>query len=171
VVRKKTVGPLQVKTSVGGTLGWGFLPGFGAGLLTRVAFERENMFGLEVDARFWPPQASAQSGLFWSAQGGFALCPFRGGSGATLFTGCAGPNVAMIHATFPEIDGAPEATGFRVDFTLQARLSRRIRGPLLIDLGGSLALPLARPGFYHNRNIPVSYVAGSADVGISLQLP
>jgi hypothetical protein len=167
---------LRVKTAVGAMLGWGFLPGFGAGMLGRVALERDGSPGLEVDARFWPSQTTAftQGGpvaSFWSVQGGFSVCPLQGGKAVTFFTGCLGTAVAILHAAFPDPHDAQQSTGFRVDVTTQGRLSRRILGPLLVDLGFSLAIPIGQPAFYQRNKIPLSYVAGSADVGISIEFP
>jgi hypothetical protein len=166
---------LRVKVAAGASLGWGFLPGFGAGAAGRVALERNGSPGLEIDARLWPSQTTnllAPSELFasfWSAQGGFSVCPLQGGKASTRFTGCLGTTIAIVHATFPDEPRPQESTGFRVDLTTQGRLSRRILGPLLVDLGFTLGIPISQPSFFYARKIPLSYVVGSADVGISIE--
>ena len=149
-----------------------------AGLLPDVSF------GGRVDALLTPPGFVPLEGFgavwpydsigktptgasFWLVLIGGGICPLRFLGTRVLVYGCAAGVVGLLSATGPIATPAVHTPVIAPE--LEARLSVRLGGPFVARAGLALLVPLLHQESGTDKNpFRVSYVAGTADLGLGL---
>ncbi|APR81246.1 Hypothetical protein A7982_06593 [Minicystis rosea] len=166
--------------TAGAALGFGLLPRVGSGIALRAHVVPARWPSIEIGAVVWPGHtitAGPVSAGFTLAYGTLAVCPGLTLAG-TLLEACAG-----VHAGALRVGGFGFALSYQqeqivIDATVEARVRRRIVGPLLIAGGASMVVPMRRDRFYYldaqgaERDVfQMSPVAGVLDLGLGVELP
>jgi hypothetical protein len=117
---------------------------------------------LQVSAAYWRPVVD--NGMSYSLfYGGIGVCPLTLRA-AFSFEACAGMTLGRVLAD----GGMDDVAGHPF---LEARLGRRLVGPLAATLGAAAAFPLNHRGYQIIGGAEPAHVAGIADIGIGIEVP
>ncbi|MGK4000857.1 hypothetical protein [Sorangium sp. So ce1024] len=172
--------PWRVEIGAGPLFGLGLLPSPGVAAALRARLTPPRFWSFEVGGAVWLPDETttgAASTRFTLGEGFVSACPVSLGS-ETRLAACVGVRLGALRAG---------GLGFRVDRsderltaggTLDARLTRRLVGPLTVGGGLGLIVPFVRDTFYYtdaqgqDREIfRMAPLAGTADVLIGVEFP
>ncbi|WP_437775877.1 hypothetical protein [Sorangium sp. So ce1097] len=172
--------PWRVEVGAGPLFGLGLLPSLGVAAALRARLTPPRFWPFEVGGAVWFPSEAATgaaSTRFTWGEGFVSACPVSLGS-ATRLAACAGVRLGALRAG---------GLGFLVDRsderltaggTLDARLTRRLVGPLTAGGGLGLIVPFVRDTFYYidaqgqDREVfQMAPLAGTADVLLGVEFP
>ncbi|WP_438014872.1 hypothetical protein WMF18_28790 [Sorangium sp. So ce315] len=172
--------PWRVEIGAGLLFGLGLLPSPGVAAALRARLTPPRFWSFEVGGAVWLPDEAttgAASTRFTWGEGFVSACPVSLGS-ETRLAACAGVRLGALRAG---------GLGFRVDRsderltaggTLDARLTRRLVGPLTAGGGLGLIVPFVRDTFYYvdaqgqDREVfQMAPLAGTADVLLGVEFP
>jgi hypothetical protein len=146
-------------------------PAFSVGLLPREAAAGAALRwtadvagwpAVQLSAAYWPPLGERGSG-YWLLYGGLAVCPLTVDAIVRLES-CAGMALGRVAVG----SGREDVAGHPF---LEARLGRRLVGPVAATLGATAAFPLNHRGYKIIGGSAPSHVAGIADIGIGIEVP
>jgi hypothetical protein len=176
--------PWQGGALAGASVGFGLLPNVVAGVDLRGHLASPWRWSADLGATVWIPTQIAGGThvvTFSLAYAFLALCPPGLDTAIVRLRGCAGVQVGAIRGSGAgyNLDQATERPV--VDVALEARVSRRLYGPLLGEIGLGLVVPALRDEFVSQTTtggkstttpiFQMSAVAGTVGAGLGFELP
>ena len=171
--------PWRLAAEGGFAVGLGMLPTIPAGgFLFRLRAAPPVGPSFELGGAVWLPShasAGTSTATFSLAYGSISVCPLDLDARGNTISACAGVRIGSLRVGDVPVIYRKETP--LVDLAAEARVRRRLVGPLLAALGIGIAVPTRRDRYYYADGIVdrdvfrASPVAGTFDLALGLEIP
>jgi hypothetical protein len=141
-----------------------FPPGVATGVALRWIFDADGWPAFQLSGAYWPPSGRSSPGIDYSLEyGGLAICPLAADL-AVRVEACGGMALGRVSTSTNREDVAAHPF-------LEARVSRRLVGPMVAGVGVGMVFPLNQEGWELIGGHRPSDAVGTADLGIGIEVP
>jgi hypothetical protein len=171
----------RAEIAIGGTGTVGLQPNVGLGFAPEVAIFPPSFFAVLVSGGVsLPTDVPAERGATIEgslAHGAIAFCPLRLDRGALRGLACAGALVGALRSRGVGFDTTASSSSLTAGPTASGRVSYAFAGPVVAIFGAGVVVPLAHAELAYRTTsgessvFRTAAVAGTADLGIGVQLP
>lgn len=174
--------PWQAGAEAGAILGMGILPGtVGGGVSARARIAPPRGPSFELGGAFWfdgHADAAKERAAFSLTYGWLSVCPVDAKAAGFSVGACAGVQVGSLRVGGEGFPSAFRQEQLILNVAVDARVRRRLVGPLFAGLGAGLAVPTVRDWFFFTdlqgtkRDVfQAAPVVGLFDLALGLAFP